>query len=134
MSIGLRELRDYRTICAEIDERLKKLSRDKRHVVDSVQTAADFPFWKHTIPIEGDVYPYPVAPERRKIDILREKKAKIERFVGEIEDYKIQRMIVIFYIEPVDGDKITWEDVADRMADGSTGDSCRMRVKRFFEK
>lgn len=132
MSIGLKELRSYRVICAEIIQREEKLKKDKYHVVDAVQTAADFPYWKHTVGIEGDLYPYPVEPERRKIQELRDEKARIERYVESVQDYKIRRCIEICFIEPCDG-KITWEMVADKIGDGSTGDSIRMMIKRYMK-
>ena len=128
----LKELRCYRVICSEITAIEEKLNRDKYHVVDAVQSAADFPFWKHTVTVEADLYPYPVAPEKEKLCALRVRKSDIERFVSSVPDDKIRRCMEICFIEPCDG-HITWEMVADALRDGSTGDSLRMAVKRYIK-
>lgn len=130
----LKELRSYRAICAEIERREDRLNRDRQHVVDTVQTAANFPYWKHVIPVEGDVYPYPVAPERAKIAELRGRKAEIERFVANIADYQTRLIFELYFLAPAAGEKMTWEKVADIINDGRGGDACRMAVLRFFKK
>ena len=130
----INDLRAYRTICAEIDRREEKLRRDRQHVVDTVQTAANFPYWKHVIPVEGDVYPYPVAPERAKIEALKERKVAIERFVAKIADYQTRLIFELYFLSPDGGEKITWERVADIINDGRSGDACRMAVMRYFDK
>lgn len=130
----IQDLREYRAICAEIEQREARLNRDRQHVIDTVQTAADFPYWKHVIPVEGDVYPYPVAPEREKIAALKMRKADIEEFVRSVEDYSTRRILELYFLAPVYGEKMTWEKVADAMGDGRGGDACRIKIIRFFEK
>lgn len=130
MSIGLKELRAYRVICAEIIQREEKLKKDKYHVVDAVQTAAEFPYWKHTVGIEGDLYPYPVEPERRKIQELRDEKARIERYVANVPDYRIRRAMEVCFLEPC-ATRITWEMVADAINDGSTGNGIKQMVWQY---
>ena len=129
----LKELRCYRVICSEIAALEGKLNKDKYHVVDAVQSAADFPFWKHTVTVEADLWPYPVEPEKQKLRVLRARKAEIERFVASVPDDKIRRCMEICFIEPC-SERITWEMVADAINDGSTGDSLRMAVKRYVKR
>ena len=129
----LKELRGYRVICSEIAALEEKLNKDKYHVVDAVQSAADFPFWKHTVTVESDLWPYPVEPEKQKLRVLRARKAEIERFVGSVQDDKIRRCMEICFVEPC-SERITWEMVADAINDGSTGDSLRMAVKRYVKR
>ena len=49
----------------------------------------------------------------------------IEDFVNGIHNYRIKKAIQIYYIDDIESgeDKPTWEDVADKFNDGSTGDS-----------
>lgn len=129
----LKELRCYRIICAEIIRLEERLENDKYHVTDAVQSASEFPYWKHTVQIEGDQYPYPVDHELRKIRNLKERKGEIEKFVSAVPDYKIRRCMEICFIEPCDT-RITWEMVADAINDGSTGDGLRMAVKRYLKQ
>lgn len=130
--ITIQDLRDYRTICAALKAAEDELASGKQHVVDTVQSAANFPYWKHIVTVEGDIYLK--NPDRLKKEIvrLRDKKAKIERFVLNIYPAKIQRIAAIYYLEPAYGEKITWEYIADRLNDGSTGDSCRMMLRRYL--
>ena len=133
MSITLKDLREYRTICAEIDMLNDKLKRDKRHVYDTVQSAADFPYWKHSVMIEGDIHDYDVTPVVKHIFQLRDRKARLERFVATVPDYKVRRAMEVCFIEPCDG-HVTWEMVADAMGDGSNGNSIRQLVWKYMER
>lgn len=119
-------------LCAEIERKEAQIQKEKLHVVDAVQTAAEHPYWLHTIPVEGDVYPPEVEGLRRIVARKNAEKAYIVRFVNGIEDYKIRRAIEIKYLDPADG-MVTWEMVADQLNDGSTGDSIRKKIARFFE-
>ena len=129
----LKELGYYRVICKEIEQREAQLQRDKFHVVDAVETAADFPYWKHTIPIEGDLYPYPLEPVSIRLDVLRRKKAQIEKFVSEAQDYKVRRAMELRYLEPA-SDRVTWEMVADQLGDGASGWSAKKMVQRYIKR
>lgn len=128
-----KELGWYRAICKEIEQREGQLQRDKFHVVDAVETAADFPYWKHTIPIEGDLYPYPLEPVSIRLDVLRRKKAQIEKYVADVPDYKVRRAMELRYIEPV-FDRVTWEMVADAINDGSTGNGIKQMVWQYVKR
>ena len=126
----LKDLRCYRVICSEIAALEDKLNRDKYHVVDSVQSAADFPYWKHSVAVEGDLYPYPVEPELRKIRNLKARKADIERYVAAVPDIKIRRCMELYFIYPC-VERVTWEMVADALGDGSTGNAIKIKVSRY---
>lgn len=128
-----KELRLYRLICGEIQQRTARLERDRRHVTDAVQSAADFPYSKHTVVVEGDIYPYPARPEFDRLAVLRATKKNVERFVDAIDDYRIKRIIEIRYIEPCH-ERITWEKVADILNDGSTGNSLKIEISRYLKK
>lgn len=129
----IKELRMYRFICAEIAQKEKRLKEDKIHVVDAVQTAAEFPYWKHTIPIEGDVYPYDPRPIRGLILRRRSEKARIEQYVMNISDYLVQRAIeekyILFQSEPV-----SWDDVAMSIGYMGSGNALKQAVWKYVQR
>lgn len=133
MAITLKDLREYRPICKEIDMLNDKLKHDKRHVYDTVQSAADFPYWKHAVMIEGDIHDYDIVPVVQHIYKLRDRKAVLERFVASVPDYRIRRAMEVCFIEPCDG-HVTWEMVADAINDGSNGNSIRQLVWKYMER
>lgn len=130
--ITIQDLRDYRAICAEIRHKEEELKAGKVHVADTVQSAAEFPYCKHTVLIEGDIYLKNPSKMKKDIIRLRDKKAHIERFVANIFPHKIRQICEIYYLIPAYGEKITWEYVADQLNDGSTGDSCRILLRRYL--
>ena len=134
MSITVKDLRNYRAICAEIEDLQDRIRRAKTHVFDTVKSSAEFPYSQHNVVIEGDVYDHPVAAEKARLMALQGKRYQIERFVGNIDDYRVRRIVTIYYIEPADGSKLSWEQVADKLNDGTTGDACRMLVMRYITR
>lgn len=69
----------------------------------------------------------------RKSDLKAQIK-EIEDFVNSIHNYRIKKAIQIYYIDDIESgeDKPTWEDVADKFNDGSTGDSVKQAISRFI--
>lgn len=130
--LTVQDLRDYRAICAELRSKEDELRKGKVHVVDTVQTAANFPYWKHVIAVEGDIYLRDPAKLKKQIIRLRDRKAKIEKLVMRINPATVRRIVQIYFVEPAYGEKITWDYVADKLNDGSTGDACRMKMNRYF--
>ncbi len=100
---------------------------------DSVQgSMKEFPWTIGTRHVEG-------VPDEdydllvRKSDLKAQIK-EIEDFVNSIHNYRIKKAIQIYYIDDIESgeDKPTWEDVADKFYDGSTGDSVKQAVSRFI--
>lgn len=100
---------------------------------DSVQgSMKEFPWTIGTRHVEG-------VPDEdydllvRKSDLTAQIK-EIEDFVNSIHNYRIKKAIQIYYIDDIESgeDKPTWEDVADKFYDGSTGDSVKQAVSRFI--
>ena len=132
----IKELREFRSICGEI-EHIDMLLKGKRiHVKDSVQSSATYPYNLRNVSVEGDVYESSSAKLLAKMRKLKIKKAQIEAFVNGIKDDRVRRAIEIYCIEPVGADLKTpkWSDVADIFNDGSTGDSIRMYTERWMKK
>ena len=106
-------------------------------VKDSVQgSMKNHPYIKGMRHIEG------VADESllyKKSDLKAQLKAQlkaVEDFVKSIEDSKVRKAIEIYYIDDLDEscEKPTWENVADKFKDGSTGDSIKKTVSRYLKK
>ena len=129
----INDLKHYRSLCAELAYRIKRVKNAKHHVFDSVQDASQFPYSKHTVVIEGDVYSRPIVGEYNKIALLKYKKREVERFVESITDDRVRRIVDLYFLSPVYGEKPTWEDVAAQMNDGSTGEACRKKFERYME-
>ncbi len=100
---------------------------------DSVQgSKKEFPWTIGTRHVEG-------VPDEdydllvRKSDLTAQIK-EIEDFLNSIHNYRIKKAIQIYYIDDIESgeDKPTWEDVADKFYDGSTGDSVKQAVSRFI--
>ena len=100
---------------------------------DSVQgSMKEFPWTIGTRHVEGvpdEDYDLLVRKSNLKAQIK-----EIEDFVNGIHNYRIKKAIQIYYIDDIEAgeDKPTWEDVADKFYDGSTGDSVKQAVSRFI--
>lgn len=100
---------------------------------DSVQgSMKEFPWTIGTRHVEGvpdEDYDLLVRKSNLKAQIK-----EIEDFVNSIHNYRIKKAIQIYYINDIESgeDKPTWEDVADKFYDGSTGDSVKQAVSRFI--
>lgn len=132
----IKELRNYRAICSQIDHIDRKIKGSRIHVKDSVQSASKHPYSVHNVTVEGDIYDHSSPVLLAKKHRLEVQKQNIESFIENIPDSKIKEAIEIYCTEPIgeDGNAPEWNDVADRLADGSTKDSVRMLVTRFLEK
>ena len=81
---------------------------------------------------EDDETVYLLSKNRR---LLAERKSridemviKVEEFLNSMDDSRMRRMVTYRLI-----DKLSWQQVAERMGKRYTADSCRMDMKRFLE-
>jgi hypothetical protein len=124
-------LKQYRMLKLEFDD--INATTCSKTVEDSVQgSMKNHPYIKGIRHIEG------VADESllyKKSDLKAQLKA-VEDFVKSIEDSKVRKAIEIYYIDDLDEscEKPTWENVADKFKDGSTGDSIKKTVSRYLKK
>nr|DAZ21589.1 MAG TPA: hypothetical protein [Caudoviricetes sp.] len=124
-------LKQYRMLKLEFDD--INATTCSKTVKDSVQgSMKNHPYIKGIRHIEG------VADESllyKKSDLKAQLKA-VEDFVKSIEDSKVRKAIEIYYIDDLDEscEKPTWENVADKFKDGSTGDSIKKTVSRYLKK
>lgn len=137
-SMTTKQLRNYRSICAEIDDLEEKSNRqDGEHYVgDTVPSGSRFPWNVRNVHISGYEYDYDGGVSyQSKLAELKERKKQIENFVNGIPDYQIRKAVRLYYIESIeDGeDKPTWEDVADEVGNGVTSEALKQTVRRYIK-
>ena len=108
MSITKQDLKQYRALCALIERNEEKLRESAVHVVDTVQSSANFPYNKHSVKIENDIYPPEAKAERLKIATMKAKKREIEDFVNGIHNWRVHQALRQLYIDPCYGERETW--------------------------
>lgn len=125
----IEQLKQYRSICAEIEEKTIELNEKSIH---STVTGSDseFPYTKHTIPISG------ISEGNTRLIVqlesLKREKQLIENFVDGIGDSLTRRIFEYRYTK---GNKqLKWSAIAFRVGGGNTADGIRMAHNRFLEK
>lgn len=125
------ELKQYRSICAEIDELNIRLKG--REVYGTVRASdSDFPYTQHTVGISGVTADGENRRLLSRLAWLRRRKEEIDNFIDGIEDSLTRRIFEKMYIE---GDtKPTWVKVAMDIGGGNTAGGIQMIHKRYLEK
>lgn len=128
-----KQLRSYRSICAEIEDLEKELQCC--YVGDTVQSGSRFPHNVRSVHIEGYKSDGGTVSKMSRLSELKKKREKVEQFVDGIPDYQIRKAVRLYYIEPIeDGeDKSTWEDVADEVGNGVTSNSLKTALKKILK-
>lgn len=134
-------LSDYIDAChliKETEQDIKKL-KEKKHTIIQTNVKGsnpDFPYQEQHFRVEGMTYTYrDDAQLRMEETLLEERKASAARIKNEVEAWmhtipmRIQRIIRYKIFEG-----ISWEQAAERMGKGATGDSIRKEFERFLEK
>ena len=130
-SLTKEQLKKYRALKFELADVNTQIQLGSTQ--DSVQgSMKEFPWTIGTRHVEGvpdEDYDLLVRKSNLKAQIK-----EIEDFVNGIHNYRIKKAIQIYYIDDIESgeDKPTWEDVADKFYDGSTGDSVKQAVSRFI--
>ena len=125
------ELKQYRSICAEIDELNIRLKG--KEVYGTVRASdSDFPYTQHTVGISGVTADGENRRLLSRLAWLRRRKEEIDDFIDGIEDSLTRRIFEKMYIE---GDtKPTWVKVAMDIGGGNTAGVIQMIHKRYLEK
>lgn len=132
-----KEIKDIRRRAEGVRRQLERLEGGGT-VIDAVKgTRQDGTFG--SIRIEG--FPYAEYDKRRRslygyLLKLEEAEGKLlelankaEEYINSIEDSRMRRIIRYRFI-----DKLTWNEVADKLGGNATEGSIKMAVARFFEK
>ena len=105
---------------------------------DAVQGSSnEIPYQKHSVTLHGYVQSPRVTRAKQrlqeqygaKLERLYAIVAEVEATLSDIEDTKARRIIRMRYL-----DGLEWNDIADKLEDGSTEDSARKYAKRYLEK
>lgn len=132
-------LMDYIDACELVKEteydisRMRKIEMEHAKVVGS---NPDFPYQKMSFHVSGVTETYLDSESiKKEKSLLMERKHRAEQLKSEIEKWmntipsRMQRIIRMKYFE-----KKTWEQVADKMGEDSTGESIRKEFDRFMRK
>ena len=128
------ELKQYRNICAEIQDLEDDLNVN-HYVGDTVQSATRFPHKNHNVHIEGYKPDGGTVAKLARLAERKKQRDSIDQFVESISDYKLKKAVKLYYINPIeDGeDKPTWEMVVDEIGQGATSESIRQTVMRYIK-
>ena len=134
-------LKDYIDACElvkETEEDIQALEVKKKQVEHICVKGSnpEFPYQEQHFSAEGTAFSWADdASLRDELKALAERKRLAEQIRARAQQEinrapaRIQRIIRFRYIK-----NMSWEKVADRMGRGSTGDSVRMELDRFFSK
>ena len=131
----LTQMQFKRREIAWISKRITALSNLQHITTDSVHSAADFPYSKHSIQITGtDITE--LNRVQKKIRQLKARRKRIEieldeydSLVEELEDSELRMIIEFKFIRG-----LSWNAVAQRVYDYPCGDRARKRIERLFPK
>ena len=112
--LTVKELKQYRSICAEIDELNIRLKG--KEVYGTVRASdSDFPYTQHTIGISGVTADSGNRRLLSRLAWLRRRKEEIDDFIDGIEDSLTRRIFIHRYIE---GDRRpSWQAIAFRIGE-----------------
>ena len=124
------ELKQYRSICAEIEE--LKLEMNRLTLTDTVTGSdAEFPYTKHTMSIRG-VDDDTKARISRRITLLKNKRHMIECYVDAIDDSITRRIFKYRYIK--DTVMPSWRSVSRKVGGGMSESGVRMTAYRYLKE
>lgn len=132
-------LEQYRALKLEISQLEEKISelvrQGPQETIDSVMSAANFPYSKHTVSIEGlDIEGYIKREERmqrQRVILLEKAQAEaeeIENFIASVPDARLRVIMRYYYI-----DGLGWLNIAYKFKwrDESVP---RQKIKKYLQK
>lgn len=134
----LKDYIDAVELVKETEEDIQALEVKKKQVAHICVKGSnpEFPYQEQHFSAEGTAFSWADDKAlRAEENILAERKRNAEKIRLQAQQeinrapVRIQRIIRFRYIK-----NMSWEKVADRMGRGSTGDSVRMELDRFFQK
>ena len=134
----LEEYIDACEVIKETEAEIRKLEDKKSITANETVSGSnpEFPYNPQHFKVQGITYSYEDDRKiRAKKEILKKKKEKAEELKLQVEvwmisiPFRMQRIIKYKIFE-----KMTWQQVADRMGRKTTEESVRKEFKRFFEK
>lgn len=120
----------------DLQERLDKLNKPLKQVIDSVQgSSTSYPYIKHNCVIEGIEYPKQGKQKKKLRKLINESKRKLDKRINnleyelkKIEDSEVRQIIRLRY-----EDNLNWIQIMFKM-DYKSEEKARIKLKRFLEK
>lgn len=134
----LKDYIDAAELVKETEEDIRDLQAKKKTMAHICVKGSnpEFPYQEQHFTSEGTAFSWEDDKAlRAEESILAERKRNAEKIRLQAQQeinrapVRIQRIIRFRYFK-----NMSWEKVADRMGRGSTGDSVRMELDRFFSK
>lgn len=120
------ELKNYRSICAEIADIKKELAG--HYAGDTVQSGSKHPYSVHNVRIEGYKSDAETISLLTRLSVLERSRDQIQEYINSIDDFQTKKMFILRFVHGY-----SWLQVAHKIR-GNTADSCRMRVIRYLHK
>ncbi len=129
----IEELKNYRSICAEIADIKKELAG--HYTGDTVQSGSKHPYSVHNVRIEGYKSDDSIISLLTRLSVLEHSRAEIEEFVKHVPSYILKKAIKIYYIKEIEPgeDKPTWESVVDEIGNGITASKLKTQLNRYLK-
>lgn len=121
----LHALRHYRDNRAELDAIQMQLREEE--VVDAVQSAAKFPYSKHTAYVQGVPDNATTIPLRTRARALRRDMRMAEQFADSLPKHQLREAVKLYYMRDVP-ERYTWEAVAGMVCYLGGGESLRVTI------
>ena len=120
----------------DLQERLDKLNKPLKQVIDSVQgSSTSYPYIKHNCVIEGIEYPKHGKQKRKLRKLINENKRELDKRINnleyelkKIEDSEVRQIIRLRY-----EDNLNWIQIMFKM-DYKSESTAKMKLKRFFKE
>lgn len=134
----LKDYIDAAELLKETEEDIRALEEKKKQIAHICVKGSnpDFPYQEQHFSVEGTAFSWADdATLREELKALAERKRLAEQIRARAQQEinrapaRIQRIIRFRYLKGM-----PWEETAKRMGRGSTGDSVRMELDRFFSK
>lgn len=122
----IEELKNYRSICAEIADIKKELAG--HYAGDTVQSGSKHPYSVHNVRVEGYKSDDSTISSLTRLSVLERSRAEIEEYIYSINDFQTKKM---FYLKFVKGR--TYLQTAMAINTKMSADCVKKRIYRYLK-
>ena len=134
-------LEQYIDACAiaeDVEKEIQKLEKKKKTIVQTNVSGSnpEFPYNPQHFKVQGTIFTYEDDLKLRQEErILKQRQEKAEKLKIQVQEWlntipmRMQRIIDYKIFK-----KLTWEETAQEIGRGATGDSVRMEYNNFMKK
>lgn len=125
----IEELKNYRSICAEIADIKKELAG--HYTGDTVQSGSKHPYSVHNVRIEGYKSDDSTISLLTRLSVLEHSRAEIEEFVHNFSDYDLKLIISYRFIR---GKRpMSWQAIAMKL-NYMSEHTPKRKLQKYFQK